>query len=78
VSEALDFEIEDAHEATISGYVIEQLGRLPVEGEVFQLVEGVSMKALNVGEAHIDALEAVTSGIGTTRPEVPLRTKSDT
>ena len=59
VSEALDLEIDDAHEATISGYVIEQLGRLPQEGEEFEL-EGVSMKALDVGEAHIDELEAVT------------------
>ena len=57
VSEALDLEIDDAHEATISGYLIEQLGRLPEEGEVIEL-EGVSMRVSGVSDAHIDALEA--------------------
>ena len=58
VLEALELEIDDAHEATISGYLIEQLGRLPEEGEMIE-VEGISMRVVKVGEAHIAELEAV-------------------
>ena len=63
VAEALNTEIEDAHEATIGGYVIERLGRLPDPGETIEVGDTL-LEVVRVGEAQIEELRAATSDRG--------------
>jgi CBS domain containing-hemolysin-like protein len=51
----LGLEIEDHHEATISGHLLEKLGRIPEVGETLE-IEGRSVEVTRVGEARIDQL----------------------
>jgi CBS domain containing-hemolysin-like protein len=51
----LDIEIEDPHEATIGGHVLELLGRLPEVGEAVEL-DGVQAEVAEVGDARITKL----------------------
>ncbi len=55
VAKRLGVEIEDPHEATIGGHIIELLGRLPHVGEVVQL-NGHAAKITGVDEARITEL----------------------
>ena len=63
VAEALDVEIEDAHEATISGYLIEREGRLPQVGEGLEL-GGKTLEVTHVSETKIEELQALSSPTG--------------
>ncbi len=55
VADRLGVEVDDPHEATIGGLVLERLGRLPDVGETIE-VEGRSAEVTRVGEATIDEL----------------------
>jgi CBS domain containing-hemolysin-like protein len=57
VTETLGVELEDLHEATVGGYVVEQIGRLPEVGERVEL-GGVRLEVARVGEAQIEELNA--------------------
>jgi CBS domain containing-hemolysin-like protein len=48
-------EIDDHHEATISGHLLEKLGRVPEVGELLE-IEGRPVEVTQVGEARIDQL----------------------
>ena len=52
----LDIEIHDAHEATIGGHVVEQLGRVPEQGET-----------LDLDGFHIEVLESEGPLVGRLR-----------
>ncbi len=54
-ADRLGVEVDDPHEATIGGLVLERLGRLPDVGETIE-VEGRSAEVTRVGEATIDEL----------------------
>lgn len=55
VADELGVQIEDAHEATIGGHVIECLGRLPEEGEIVR-VDGLEIEVTGVDDARITEL----------------------
>lgn len=55
LAQELDLEIDDHHEATISGHLLERLGRIPEVGETLEL-EGRQVEVTQVGEARIDQL----------------------
>ncbi len=57
VAETLGVELEDMHEATVGGYVVEQIGRLPEVGERVDL-GGVPLEVAAVGEAQVELLQA--------------------
>lgn len=56
VAEALGVVVDGPHEATVGGYLVELLGRMPEPGEVVQL-GGAELRVLAVDEARIIALE---------------------
>jgi CBS domain containing-hemolysin-like protein len=62
VAEELGIEIEDAHEATIGGYLVELLGRVPETGEKIDL-EGTKLE-VTAGEAQIEELRTEVSKAG--------------
>jgi putative hemolysin len=55
LAEELGIEIDDHHEATISGHLLEKLGRIPEVGETLE-IEGRPVEVTRVGEARIDQL----------------------
>jgi CBS domain containing-hemolysin-like protein len=55
VAERLDADLEDHHEATIGGLVVERLGRLPAAGEHVDLA-GHAAEVIRVGDAVIEEL----------------------
>jgi CBS domain containing-hemolysin-like protein len=55
IGEQLEIHFPDAHEATVGGYILEQLGRLPEVGEVLE-IDGHRVEITKVGEANIDEL----------------------
>ena len=55
LADELGIEIDDRHEATISGHLLERLGRIPEVGETLEL-EGRAVEVTRVGEARIDQL----------------------
>lgn len=55
VAEELNTPIEDAHEATIGGYVVERLGRMPAEGEIVQL-DAIELQVTQAGTARVEEL----------------------
>jgi CBS domain containing-hemolysin-like protein len=57
VAEALGLDLDEVHEATIGGYVVERLGRLPEVGELVD-VDGVRLEITKVGEAQVEELRA--------------------
>src|SRR5215207_2356572 len=59
VEERLGIEFSDHHEATIGGVVLEQLGRLPDEGEEVD-VAGVRFAVLGAADAQIQELRLVS------------------
>ena len=63
VAEALHVEIEDAHEATISGYLIEREGRLPQVGEAMEL-GGKVLEVMRVSETQIEELQTLIPPAG--------------
>ena len=66
VAEALGTEIKDVQEATIGGYVIERLGRLPHPGDTVE-VGDMRLEVVSVGEAQIEELRATPSRGGPER-----------
>jgi CBS domain containing-hemolysin-like protein len=54
---ALGVELDEIHEATMSGFVIEQLGRMPLPGEQVAL-DGATLVVTRVGEARVEELRA--------------------
>jgi CBS domain containing-hemolysin-like protein len=63
VARALGVSPDVPHEATISGHLIEQLGRVPEEGEKVEF-EGVRLEVLKADETHIERLAAVVEETG--------------
>ena len=61
VAERLGVELEDLHEATVGGYVVEQIGRLPGVGEQVDL-GGIPLEVVRVGEAQVEELRAPLLG----------------
>jgi putative hemolysin len=61
VETAAGVRFEDAHEATIGGYVLERLGRLPSVGDRVEL-EGVVVEIVAVDEARIVELRLARAG----------------
>jgi magnesium and cobalt transporter len=59
-AERLGADLDDVHEATIGGWVIERLGRMPTIGERLQL-DGVTLEVTKVSEAQVEELRAVTT-----------------
>jgi CBS domain containing-hemolysin-like protein len=59
---ALGVALDDIHEATMSGYVIEQLGRMPRPGEQVAL-DGFTLEVARVGEAVVQELRAKTTDV---------------
>ncbi len=59
VAEALGVELDDVHESTTSGWVIEELGRMPRIGERVRL-DGVELEVVRVGETQVEELRAPT------------------
>ncbi len=57
VAERLGVELEDLHEATVGGYVVERIGRLPAVGERVDL-GGLPLEVVRVGEAQVEELRA--------------------
>jgi CBS domain containing-hemolysin-like protein len=57
VAESLDIDLDEVHEATIGGYVVERLGRMPEVGEIID-VDGVRLEVTKVGEAQVEELRA--------------------
>jgi CBS domain containing-hemolysin-like protein len=55
LQEQIGLTVDDAHEATLGGVLIERLGRLPEPGETVQL-EGWQVEVVGVGEAQVTAL----------------------
>ncbi|MBA2767083.1 MAG: hypothetical protein H0U33_08950, partial [Solirubrobacterales bacterium] len=55
LAEELGLVIDDHHEATISGHLLEKLGRIPEVGETLE-IEGRQVEITRVGEARIDQL----------------------
>jgi magnesium and cobalt transporter len=51
----LGMDIEDPHEATIGGHVVEELGRVPDPGETLRL-EGLEVEVLESDEALVQRL----------------------
>jgi CBS domain containing-hemolysin-like protein len=63
VVDALGLDIGDPHEATIGGYVLEKLGRLPEVGEVIEL-DGHHAEVVGVADGRITELCFVPSANG--------------
>jgi CBS domain containing-hemolysin-like protein len=61
VAVALGVSLDDIHEATLSGYVIEQLGRMPTVGERVAL-DSASLEVTRVSEARVEELRAARPG----------------
>jgi CBS domain containing-hemolysin-like protein len=59
---ALGVELDEIHEATMSGFVIEQLGRMPLPGERVAL-DGADLVVTRVGDARVDELRAKLSDL---------------
>lgn len=57
VAERLGIELDGPHEATVGGYLVEMLGRVPEPGETVEL-EGVRLRVLAVEDTRIAALQA--------------------
>jgi CBS domain containing-hemolysin-like protein len=55
VEERLGLELEDHHEATIGGVILERLGRLPEPGEEVE-IEGMRFEVVAAGEAQIQEI----------------------
>jgi CBS domain containing-hemolysin-like protein len=55
VEERLEIEVDDHHEATIGGVVLERLGRLPEAGEVVELA-GVRLEVVRAEDAQVQEL----------------------
>ena len=55
VVEETGLQLEDHHEATISGHLLEKLGRIPDVGETLK-IEGRPVEVTRVGEARIEQL----------------------
>jgi CBS domain containing-hemolysin-like protein len=64
VEEEVGLRVEDPHEATIGGHVLEVLGRLPAAGEVVELDGGYRTEVLEVGEASIEKLRIARTPAG--------------
>ena len=58
VAERLGVEVEDPHEATIGGHVVELLGRVPDVGEAV-VVDGHSFEVTAVDETRIAELALI-------------------
>lgn len=67
IADQLGIEVNDRHEATISGHLLERLGRVPEVGETLEL-EGRAVEVTRVGEARIDQLRVP---VETPAPERP-------
>jgi CBS domain containing-hemolysin-like protein len=61
VADELGVEVEDAHEATIGGLVVERLGRVPEVGESIEF-EGHPAEVTRVGDAVIEELRFDLTG----------------
>jgi CBS domain containing-hemolysin-like protein len=59
---ALGVELDEIHEATMSGYVIEQLGRMPRPGEQVEL-DGFALEVARVGDAIVQELRVKRSDL---------------
>jgi CBS domain containing-hemolysin-like protein len=59
---ALGVELDEIHEATMSGFVIEQLGRMPLRGEHVAL-DGADLEVTRVGEARVEELRAKVADV---------------
>ncbi|HEV2821297.1 MAG TPA: hemolysin family protein [Solirubrobacteraceae bacterium] len=55
VVEETGLQLEDHHEATVSGHLLERLGRIPDVGETLE-IEGRPVEVTQVGEARIEQL----------------------
>jgi CBS domain containing-hemolysin-like protein len=60
VAEHLGVDVDDPHEATIGGLIVERLGRLPDVGEHVE-VEGRTAEVTRAGEAVIEELRFPTA-----------------
>jgi CBS domain containing-hemolysin-like protein len=56
VSERLGLDLPHAHEATIGGHILEQLGRPPQAGEVIT-VDGRRFEVVKAGDANVEELK---------------------
>jgi CBS domain containing-hemolysin-like protein len=65
VADRIGLQLTHAHEATIGGHILEQLGRPPQEGEVVE-VEGRRFEVIKAGDARVEELrlldEAAANG----------------
>jgi CBS domain containing-hemolysin-like protein len=59
VTERLDLALDDPHEATIGGHVVEELGRVPREGEVVEL-HGVRFEVVAATDTQVEELRVPT------------------
>jgi CBS domain containing-hemolysin-like protein len=59
VAELLGVTLDEVHEATMSGWVIEQLGRMPTVGEHVSL-DGADLEVVRLGDARVDELRAAS------------------
>jgi CBS domain containing-hemolysin-like protein len=64
VTERLDLALDDPHEATIGGHVVEELGRVPREGEVVEL-HGVRFEVVAATDTQVEELRVPTPVRGT-------------
>ena len=67
LADELGLRIEDHHEATISGHLLEKLGRIPEVGEMLE-IEGRTVEVTRVGEARIDQLRVPADHPAPERP----------
>ena len=67
VTEEIGLQLEDHHEATISGHLLEKLGRIPEVGERLE-IEGRTVEVTRVGEARIDQLRVPAEHPAPERP----------
>jgi len=70
VSEEVGLELDDHHEATIGGHLLERLGRLPEAGEELE-VEGRSVEVTRVEEARIAQLRIPQAAPAGAQPSPP-------
>jgi CBS domain containing-hemolysin-like protein len=67
LAEELGLVIDDHHEATISGHLLEKLGRIPEVGETLE-IEGRQVEITRVGEARIDQLRVPVESLAPEHP----------
>jgi CBS domain containing-hemolysin-like protein len=76
VAEALQVEIEDAHEATIGGYLMEREGRLPRVGEALDL-SGKALDVMRISETQIEELQTPSPAGGETTAQREERSEEN-